>query len=53
MNHDVIDSIAIDLQDFLVGDMGLDLNDDGDFNALLSFLYDKLDPFVTRDRNYN
>jgi hypothetical protein len=53
MSPDDIDSLAVDLHDFLVGDMGLDLNDDGDFNAMLSLLYDKLEPFVTRDRNYN
>ena len=53
MSPDDIDSLAVDLHDFLVGDMGLDLNDDGDFNAMLSLLYEKLDPFVTRDRNYN
>lgn len=53
MNHDDIDSLAVDLHDFLVGDMGLDLNDDGDFNAMLSLLHDKLDRFITRDRNYN
>ena len=53
MNHDGIDSLAVDLHNFLVDDMGLDLNDDSDFNAMLSLLYNKLDPFITRDRNYN
>jgi len=53
MNHDDIDSLAVDLYNFLVDDMGLDLNDDGDFNAMLSLLYNKLDPFITHDRNYN
>jgi hypothetical protein len=53
MSPDDIDSLALDLHNFLVDDMGLDLNDDGDFNAMLSLLYEKLEPFVTRDRNYN
>jgi hypothetical protein len=53
MNPDDVDNLATDLHNFLVDDMGLDLNDDGDFNAILSLLYNKLDPFITRDRNYN
>jgi len=53
MSPDDIDSLALDLHDFLVDVLGLDLNEDGDFNAMLSLLYEKLDRFVTRDRNYN
>lgn len=53
MSPDDIDSLALDLHNFLVDDMGLDLNENSDYEALLSLLYDKLDPFVTRDRNYN
>ena len=53
MSPDDIDSLAVDLYDFLVNVMGLDLNEDADYEALLSLLYDKLDPFITRDRNYN
>jgi len=53
MNPDDIDSLATELYNFLVDDMGLDLNYDRDFNALHDLLYNKLDPFITRDRNYN
>lgn len=53
MSPDDVDSLALDLHNFLVNVMGLDLNENSDYEALLSFLYDKLDPFITRDRNYN
>jgi hypothetical protein len=53
LNHDDIDSLAVDLYNFLVDDMGLELGDDDDFNAMLSLLYNKLDPFITRNRNFN
>lgn len=53
MSPDDIDTLAVDLYDFLVNVMGLDLNEDADYEALLSLLYDKIDPFITRDRNYN
>jgi len=53
MSPDDIDNLALDLHDFLVNDMGLDLNGDSDYEDLQSFLYEKLDRFVTRDRNYN
>jgi hypothetical protein len=53
MSPDDIDSFSLDLYDFLVNVMTLDLNEDADYEALLSLLYDKLDPFITRDRNYN
>lgn len=53
MSPDDIDSLALDLHNFLVDDMGLDLNENGDYEDLQSFLYEKLDRFVTRDRNYN
>ena len=53
MNHDDIDSLAVDLHDFFVNVMKVDLNEDSDFKAILSFFYDKLDRFVTHERSYN
>ena len=53
MSPDNIDSLALDLHDFLINVVGLDLNGDSDYVAIHDFLADKLDRFVTRDRNYN
>jgi len=51
MSPDDIDSLALDLHNFLVDDMpDARITDYGD---LRDFLYEKLDRFVTRDRNYN
>jgi len=51
MSPDDIDSLALDLHDFLGNDMP-----DARityYEDLKDFLYEKLEPFVTRDRNHN
>ena len=54
MSPDDIDSIALAVFDLLTLDLGLtDLNENGDFQQILDLLHDKLEPFVTRERNYN
>ena len=53
MSPDDIDSVVLGLFDFLVRDLGCDLGEDEDYEALKDHMYDALDKFVTRDRNYN
>jgi hypothetical protein len=53
MSPDDIDSITLDLYDFLVNKMKVQLDENDDYSALSSFMYSVLDKFVTRDRNYN
>jgi hypothetical protein len=54
MSPDDIDSLTLALHDFLVSDMmGLKLDEDADYDTLRDFLYKQLEPFITRDRNYN
>lgn len=53
MSPDDIDSITVKLHDFLVQELGAALDEDEDFEALADFMQDTLDPFITRDRNYN
>jgi hypothetical protein len=51
MSPDDIDRIALDVFD-LLADLGCNLGDD-DWDHLMDLLHDKLEPFVTRERNYN
>lgn len=51
MSPDDIDDIALAVLDLLTV-LGYDLLDD-DYDHLKDLLYDKLDLFVTRERNYN
>lgn len=51
MSPDDIDRIALEVFDLLTV-LGYDLLDD-DYDQLSLLLYDKLEPFVTRERNYN
>ena len=53
MSPDDIDSVVLKLHDFLCKRLGCALDEDNDYEALQDFMYDALDPFVTRDRNYN
>ena len=53
MSPDDIDSIVLALHDFLIGPLGCQLDEDDDYVALQDFMYDVLDPFVAKDRNYN
>lgn len=52
MSPDDIDDIALAVFDLLTV-LGYDLGDDDDYDQLSSLLHDKLEPFVTRERNYN
>lgn len=52
MSPDDIDHIVLAVYDLLTIQLGCDLGDD-DYDQLSSLLHDKLDPFVTRERNYN
>lgn len=53
MSPDDIDTVVLKLHDFLWKRLGCALDEDDDYEALQDFMYDALDPFVTRDRNYN
>lgn len=53
MSHDDIDTIVLKLYDFLTSTLGCALDEDDDYAALSSIMYDALDTFVTRERNYN
>lgn len=53
MSPDDVASIALEVFDLLVNDMGLNLDEDADFIRIHDFLMDTLDKFITRDRNYN
>jgi hypothetical protein len=53
MSHDDIDTVVLKLHDFLVNVMRVQLDENDDYIALSSFMYDALDTFVTKDRNYN
>jgi hypothetical protein len=52
MSPDDIDRIALEVFDLLTLDLGYDLTDNH-YDYLVDLLHDKLEPFVTRDRNYN
>jgi hypothetical protein len=52
MSPDDIDRLALDVYDLLV-DMGHTLEENDEWDQLKSLLYDRLEPFVTRERNYN
>jgi hypothetical protein len=52
MSPDDIDDIALAVFDLLTLDLGFNLTDDH-YDPLTDLLHDKLEPFVTRERNYN
>ena len=52
MSPDDIDSLALGAFD-LLADMGYALEENDEWDELKNFLYSRLEPFVTRDRNYN
>jgi hypothetical protein len=52
MSPDDIDSIVLDLSDFMHNSMGIDLNDE-EYDMLYNFMHNQIDPFCTRERNYN
>lgn len=53
MSPDDIDTVVLKLHDFLFRNLGYALDEDDDYEMLSNFMYDQLEPFVTRDRNYN
>lgn len=53
MTEDDIMSLSLDLHDFLLNVMKVQLDEDDDYGALSDFLMSKLDSFITRERNYN
>ena len=52
MSPDDIDTIVLNLYDLLVLGLRAALDDD-DYVVIYDHLHNALDPFVTRDRNYN
>ena len=53
MSPDDIDNLVLKLHDFLVFQLGCQLDENDDYVDLQDFMQDVLDPFVTKDRNYN
>lgn len=53
MSPDNIDTITLNLYDFLTQELGYDLGEDDDYNALHNWMLDAFDKFCTKDRNYN
>lgn len=53
MSPDDIDTVVLELHDFLTGVLGCALDEEDDYESLSDFMHDTLDKFVTRDRNYN
>ncbi len=53
MSPDDIDSLVVDLSDFLVDSLGCVIDENDDYEALSDFMHKALEAFVTRDRNYN
>jgi hypothetical protein len=53
MSPDDIDSVVLKLHDFLFRSLGCALDEDEDYDMLYNFMHNQLDPFCTRDRNYN
>jgi|Laugrespbdmm15sd_2_1035082.scaffolds.fasta_scaffold245887_1 hypothetical protein len=53
MSPDDIDNVVLNLFDLLVFKLGATLDDNDDYAAIYDHLHKALDPFVTRDRNYN
>jgi hypothetical protein len=51
MSPDDIDRIALDVFDLLI-DLCCNVGD-GHYDHIKDLLHDKLEPFVTRERNYN
>lgn len=52
MSPDDIDRLALAVFDLFV-DMGYSLDENDEWDQLKSLLYDRLEPFCTKDRNYN
>jgi hypothetical protein len=52
MSPDNIDDIALAVFDLLTLDLGCDLGEN-DWDQLKDLLHDRLEPFVTRERNHN
>lgn len=52
MSPDDIDNLALAVFDLFV-DMGYSLDENDEWDQLKDLLYDKLEPFCIRDRNYN
>jgi hypothetical protein len=52
MTEDDVTKLALDLHDFLE-QLGRVPNECEDYDALSDFMMTKLDPFITKERNYN
>ena len=52
MSPDDINDLVYDLHEFMLDSMGV-LFDDDEYDMLYNFMQNKLDPFVTKERNHN
>jgi hypothetical protein len=52
MTEDDIDSLTLDLNDFMLDSIGVDLNDE-EYDLLRDFLYGKFEWLISKERNYN
>lgn len=53
MSPDDIDSLVLDLSDFLQKQLQCDIDENADYEALSDFMFKALDKFITRERSYN
>ena len=53
MDEDDITRVALDLYDLLTLKLGCSLDENDDYICISDFLMDALEPFITKERNYN
>ena len=53
MSEDHIDSLIVDVSDWIESNQPVDLDNDEAYDQLCQIFYDHLEKHCTRDRNYN
>jgi hypothetical protein len=53
MSPDDIDEVVLKLSYFITDALGFQMDEDDDYSQLSDFMYDQLERFVTRERNFN
>jgi hypothetical protein len=54
MSPDDIDTVVLKLYEFMIGNLGCELDEDSDdYERLQNFMHEALEPYVTRERNFN
>ena len=53
MSPDDIDSFSLALHDWLIDQLGYPLDENEDYDSLSAFVMSHLEPFETKERNFN